>query len=147
MAYTAKLTPEQREAVIKRVAAGASYGEISEWLLTTHSVTISKQAISKMVKKHRSGQADQAKVVARTHIAKRLTKDLSAFDGHMIRVSRLLRLAAREAERDLTTAAVEKVSKLAAVWQKFDDAKKRAMGLDEPDDKITDLASLLSRIP
>jgi IS30 family transposase len=140
-----KLSPELQEEVLARVAKRATYDSIVAWLKKKHRITITKQAISKMVRKHRSERADVAKVIARTHIEQTLPTDLAEFDRIQARNVRLLERAQDEANKDFSVANVEKVTKLTGAYLKADEQKKRALGLEQPDEVIADLATLLAK--
>jgi hypothetical protein len=98
----------------------------------------------KLVRKHRSDRADAAKVVVRSHIAKTLPKDLATIDAVQARNLRLLRNAQRAALANPSQVNVDKVVKLTGVVQKADDAKKKALGLEQPDEAVGGLADILA---
>lgn len=143
----AKLTLELQELVLARVGKGASHPETVAWLKAEHGVDVTKQAIAKLVKKHRTERADVAKSIARSYIAKTLPKDLEAMDRVQARNLELLERAQEEAAQPLglTTTNIEKVVKLTQIVQKADETKKRASGLDQPDEVINDLAAFLAK--
>lgn len=141
----AKLTPELQDEILGKVAKRVPYDQIVAWLKKSKRVSVTKQALSKMVRKHRSDRADVAKVVAREHIEKTLPSDLKEFDRVQAHNLKLLESAQRDAEEDMSVANVEKVTKLTQVYLKADEMKKKALGLEQPDDVVTDLASLLAK--
>lgn len=141
-----KLDAEQREKVLARIARGASYEEAAQWCRSELGIQISKQAIGKLVSKHRSERAEVSKAVARDHIARRLPTDLVAADGHHARAGRLLQLAADACEREPTVANFEKYAKASAAFLKWEELQRKTLGLDQPDDafidNVVDLAGL-----
>jgi hypothetical protein len=139
----AKLTPELREALLERVAKTGKQRDALVWLKKHHGVAITPQALSTLVRKNSSSRADTAKVVAREHIARTLPADLAEFDRVQARNLELLELAQAEALADPSTKNVDKVAKLTAAYLKADEQKKKAMGLDQPDELVGGLADLL----
>jgi len=141
-----KLEPEQREQVFVLIAKGASYEEAAAWCRSTLKVSISKQAIGLMVAKHRSERTDVSKAVARDHIARTLPADLTAADAKHAQAGRLLDLAAMACEEIPTVANFEKYAKASAAFIKFEELKRKTLGLDQPDtafiDNVIDLAGL-----
>lgn len=131
-----KLTPELREVALAKIASGASYQETAAWLKSTHKVSISKQALGKLVTKHRTERADVSKAIARDHIARTLPADLTAADAKHAQAAKLLDKAAKDALMDGSVAAFEKYSKAAQVYLKFEELKRKTLGLDQPDDLI-----------
>ena len=142
----ARLTPEQREQVLSRIAGGASYEEAAEWCRKKLKVTISKQAIGKLAVKHRSERAAVSKAIAADHIARTLPADLTAADAHHARAARLLEIAANACEEDPSVANFEKYAKASAAYLKWEELKRKTLGLDSPDggflDNVVDLAGL-----
>ncbi len=141
-----KLTPELREQVLARIAGGASYSETAAWLKSDHKVTVSKQAIGKLVSKHRTERAEVSKAIARDHITRTLPSDLTACDDKHAQAARLLDKAAADALTSGTVADFEKYSKAASIYLKFEELKRKTLGLDQPDESfvggIVDLCGL-----
>jgi len=111
-----------------------------------HGISISRQAIDKLARKRRVELSDVSKAVARNHIAKQLPADLVAADEKHAQAARLLDLAAQQAEAEPSVANFEKYAKASAAFIKFEELKRKTLGLDQPDnaliDNIIDLAGL-----
>jgi hypothetical protein len=141
-----KLTPEIREQILTHIANGASYEDAAEWVGAHHGISVTKQAIGKLVAKHRSERSEVSKAVARDHIARTLPADLAASDEKHAQAGRLLDIAAAAAESDPTVANFEKYAKASATFLKWEELKRKTLGLDQPDDafldNIVDLAGL-----
>jgi hypothetical protein len=140
-----KIPLDLHDPILAMVGAGKSTAAVASWLQSAKGITVTRQAVDKIVKRARSTRADTSKLIAREHIARTLPTDLDTFDRHMARTSELLELAQAEALKDLTVANVEKVTKLTAAWARLDESKKKAMGLDQPDEVVTSLADLLAK--
>ena len=134
----AKLTPELREAVLARIAAGSSYEEAAEWCKATHNVEVTKQAIGKLVAKHRAERSEVSKAVARDHITRQLPKDLEVADEKLAQAARLLDLAAGAAELEPTVANFEKYAKANTAYLAHVKRRDDALGLNVPDDPTVD---------
>lgn len=146
MPSPAKLTGPQTELMLARVAKGSSLSDVARWAKAEFGVSITKQALSKIVRRHRSERADTAKVIAREHIAKTLPRDLAEMDRIQARNVELLEIAQANALKSATQANIDMVVKLSTVVQRADEQKKRAVGLEQPDEVIGDLAALLAKI-
>lgn len=146
MPSPAKLTGPQTELVLARVAKGASLSEVAKWAKAEFGVSITKQALSKIVRRHRTERADTAKVIAREHIAATLPRDLAEMDRIQARNIELLERAQTEALENASQANIDKVVKLSTIVQRADEQKKRAVGLEQPDEVVGDLAALLAKI-
>lgn len=140
-----KIPLELHDPILALVASGKSPGSVATWLRAEHGIEVTRQAVDKIVKKARSLRADTSKLIAREHIARTLPTDLDTFDRHMAATSELLEQAQREARVEFSVANVEKVVKLTREWRGLDEAKKAAMGLDQPDEVVTSLADLLAK--
>jgi hypothetical protein len=142
----AKLTPELREAVLARVAKKSTYKEAAAWLKTAHGVSISEQALCKLVRKHRSETKDVAKAIARAHVAKKLPADLAAADENLRKAQHAYDLAYDAVIETGSVADYDKLKKAAGILARFDEVNRKTLGLDSPDQEaVTDLAALLSR--
>jgi hypothetical protein len=140
-----KVPLDLHDPILAMVAQGQSTASVARWLQSAKGIAVSRQAIDKIVRKARSTRADTSKLIVREHIARTLPTDLSTFDAHLARTSELLERAQADAAQDLTVANVEKVVKLTTVWARLDEQKKKALGLDQPDEVVTSLADLLAR--
>lgn len=134
----AKLTPELRELVLARIAAGSSYEEAADWCGSEHRVSISKQAIGKLVSKHRHERADVSKAIARDHITRQLPKDLEVADAKLKQAEELLDLAAEDARSDPTVSNFEKYSKANQAYLAHLKRRDDTLGLNVPDDPTVD---------
>lgn len=128
-----KIGPHLHDDILIRVAKGATLDSIAAWLKGSHAISISRSALSRLVKRHRRERATVAKHIVRSHIEEHLPGDLETLEKIMATNVRLLRRAQRAALRELTTANVEKVEKLTRLVLKADEANKRALGLDQPE--------------
>ncbi len=139
-----KISPELQEAVLARAAKGQTLQAIAAWLQKRHAITVSHQALSKIVRKHRAERAQISKHIVREHIERTLPEDLSELDRLMAANVELLDAAQKAARKHLTTANVEMVVKLTSAVQKADEAKKKALGVDQPDSvELQGLADLV----
>lgn len=134
----AKLSQEQRDQVLVRVASGASYEDAARWCASEWQIKISKQAIAKLVARHRTERKDVAKAVARDHIARQLPRDLTAADDRHAQAARLVDLAATACEAEPTVANFEKYSKASQALIRWEELRRKTLGLDQPDDQIVD---------
>jgi len=141
-----KLSDAHQEIALARIAKGESQAAVAAWLKKHHRVSVTPQAIAKVVRRHRSERADTAKVIAREHIARTLPTDLETMDRIQARNVQLLEFAQTDALKSPSQANVEKVVKLSTIVQRADEQKKRAVGLEQPDEVIGDLAALLAKI-
>lgn len=140
-----KIPLDLHDPILALVASGKSSSAVASWLRSEHGVEVTRQAVDKIIKRARSLRADTSKLIAREHIARTLPTDLDTFDRIMAATGELLEQAQREAREELTVANVEKVTKLTNTWARLDEAKKTAMGLDQPDEIVTSLADLLAK--
>lgn len=140
-----KIPSDLHGEILARVASNATLPGIVAWLKKSHRVEVSKQALSKLVQKHRAERREVAKTVVSEHIQQTLPADLAALDAVQARNLGLLERAQAEALTELSVANVEKVVKLTTIVQRADEAKKKALGLEQPNEVITDLAALLAK--
>lgn len=141
----AKLTPKLQDEVLARVAKNVPLDQIAAWLKRSKRVEITKQALSKMVQRHRSDRADVAKVIAREHIARTLPQDLNELDRVKAAQLTILELAQRTARKKPSVVNVQAVKAAALPYLKIVEIQHRAQGLEQPDDVVTDLAALLAK--
>ncbi len=141
-----KLTPEDREKILALIAKGASYQEAADWCDTELGKPITKQSIGEMVSKHRVERSEVSKAVARDHIARTLPADLEAGDAKHAQAGRLLDIAAQAAQENPSATTYEMYAKASAAFLKWEELKRKTLGLDTPDDtfldNIVDLAGL-----
>lgn len=128
---------DHRDAVLAHIAAsGCSYEEASQWLRASHGIEVTKQAIGKLVKLHRSERSDVSKAVARDHIARQLPADLEIADKRARVAGELLDKAAEKAMTNVTPSAFTCYAKAARVYLDFEEMKRKTLGLNEPDDEV-----------
>lgn len=139
-----KIPPELHEQILARVAKGQTLETIAAWLKKSKAIDVSRMAISKLVAKHRVERREITKHVVESYVEKSLPQDLAELDGIQAKNIKLLQAAQRAAEREPSVANVEKVVKLTAVVQRADEAKKKALGLDQPPEQFSGLAELLA---
>jgi hypothetical protein len=129
-----KIPPELHEPILARVAKGQALQAVADWLKSAHAISVSKMALSKLVRKHRAERAQTSKHIVREHIEQKLPQDLEILDKIFATNVRLCRRAQIAASKDLTTANVEKVEKLTRLVLKADESKRKALGVDQPDE-------------
>jgi hypothetical protein len=139
-----RIPPELHEQILSRAAKGHTTRQIAEWLKKSKAIDVSHVSVAAVIKKHRVERREVAKHVVESYVEKSLPKDLAELDKIQAANVALLRKAQAEAKRDLTVAAVEKVTKLTTVVQRADEAKKKALGLDQPTEQFSGLADLLA---
>lgn len=139
-----KVPLELHDQILARAAKGETLQTIANWLAKRHKISVTPMALSKIVRKHRAERAQISKHIVREHIEKTLPADLSELDRLMATNVTLLRRAQRAAKKSLSLATVEMVVKLTAAVQKADEAKKKALGVDQPDSvELQGLADLV----
>lgn len=138
----AKIPKDYFEEMLTRSAKGQTLATIQGWL-KRKGVEVSLPAISMQLSKHRVERSESAKHLYRNYIEKKLPEDLAALSVIQQTNIRLLRRAQRDALKNPNVANYEKVSKIAVVVQRDEDARRKALGVDTPDSMVHDLATLL----
>jgi len=139
-----RIPPELHDQILTRAAKGQTTRQIAEWLKKSKAIDVSHVSVAAVIKKHRVERREIAKHVVESYVEKTLPQDLAELDAIQASNVRLLQQAQRDAERESTVANVEKVVKLTAVVQRADEAKKKALGLDQPTEQFGGLAELLA---
>lgn len=138
-----KLNENLRTQVLGRVAANETYESIVAWLRKAHRVEITKQAIGKLVAKHRSAPPLRAAPKRRKKSGGR---KVSPTEAHFNRLSRLLKQLTRDAIVERSGVNVDKVAKASAAYQRAYENLRQELGLDQPTtETVADLAALLAK--
>lgn len=136
-----KIAAELRDKIAEKAATGASNRAIATWLWKEHKVKVSHQAVGKIVTKNRSVRTAIAKSVITAYAEKNLPADLDrlqrAFDKNigLLELTQAAAASGRVKGKPSapTLAQVEAVCKLTATVIKADEHRRKALGLDQPE--------------
>lgn len=139
----AKLTDALRNQVVARVTKGETLDACAAWLRRKHKVEITKSALSRLVKGHRSDLSDAAKTVAR----KATVSSVEAATRSLLRrhkaATEIIARAETAARKD-PISGMSAYSQAARAFVAIHQELAKAQGLDQPDDPwVGGLAELL----
>lgn len=126
-----KIPPELFDDIFAMVAKGRTQGEVVNWLLTSHGISVAQSAIHNLLKRQRGARSEIARSALVEYAANKLPADLTHADSQYNRMSRLLDMAMVEAEADLTGFNVDKVVKLSRELREATEQRHKVLGLDQ----------------
>ena len=139
-----KIPPELHDIILGEAAAGRTQRDIAKLIKSQHGISVTHVAIGNLIRTHRAGRAEIARAALVDYAATKLPVDLAHADSQYDRLSRLLDVAIGEAEKELSTFAVERVYKLSKVVRDATEERRKALGLNQDSPQITTLFELLS---
>lgn len=118
------ITPEMVLDVTNKHAAGWSYRQISDWLMTAHKVKYSHVSVARAVQQNISKRRQLSEDILKPYLEKSLTSDLELLQDLIRDASRIKKEAMKSGEPRLALAAIDRLTKLADMRLKMSGAHK-----------------------
>lgn len=125
-----KLTPEMRDAVLARRAAGQTAKQCVEWLHREHGIDVTIAAVTKLTRVERRERGNDAKATVRGSLKRTLPKDLEFLQRILRDYRRLYARQMRDALAD--PVHVEPVHKTVETIRRLVDLSLHYSGADTP---------------